>query len=201
MNIDASSVIELKPTTHRFFNELVTAQAALAGYLTGHIVQASGGSTPYGAEARISQQCHTVLLEVQVPARDVLTAMVDHGWPQSLTLRFHEGRAPPKMAQLNGIQNLLGGLYQQAFIAYFERSRDVIDAKFGRTANWPMVLNFGRTVRNAFAHGGTVDIRDGITVWWRGVTYSPAENGRQVLYNDLSQGDLTILMIDMDESL
>jgi hypothetical protein len=202
MNIDASSVIELKPTTHRFFNELVTAQAAMAGYLAGHITEASGTGTAYGETGLIQQQCHTVPLELEVPAGKVLGTVVDQRWPQSVILRFHPGPAPAKTATLNGIQNLMGSLYQQAFIAYFERNRDAIEAKFDKVRNgkWPMVLQFGRAVRNAFAHGGTVDIREDITVTWRGVTYSPVENGRQVLYNDLSQGDLTILMVDMDES-
>ena len=41
-------------------------------------------------------------------------------------------------------------------------------------------------------------ITDGIPGDWNGVNYSPSVNGRRVLYNDLSAGDLTLLMVEMD---
>jgi hypothetical protein len=72
--------------------------------------------------------------------------------------------------------------------------------QFAEVSNkqWPDVLNFGRIVRNAFAHGGTLEIRDGTSVRWGGLRYSKSQNGRRVLYNDLSSADLTILMLEMD---
>jgi hypothetical protein len=73
-----------------------------------------------------------------------------------------------------------------------------MDAKHGKVSQWPQVLTFARIVRNAFAHGGTVNITDGAAAAWNGLNYSQAENGRRVLYNDLSSGDLTLLMVDMD---
>ncbi len=44
----------------------------------------------------------------------------------------------------------------------------------------------------------TVNITDGAAAAWNGLNYSQAENGRRVLYNDLSSGDLTLLTVDMD---
>jgi hypothetical protein len=101
------------------------------------------------------------------------------------------------------MQRLMGSIYEHAFVAYFERVRDRIAARYGATRSWPDTFDFGRVVRNAFAHGDTVNIdrgsREGSE--WRGCRYTSAENGRQVLYNDLSSGDLTLLMLEIDELL
>jgi hypothetical protein len=92
----------------------------------------------------------------------------------------------------------MGSLYEHAFMTYLAKSEGAIKAKHGRKKDWPDVLNFGRIVRNAFAHGGTLNITDGIAGSWGGISYSEARNGRRVLYNDLSAGDLTVLMLEMD---
>jgi hypothetical protein len=124
--------------------------------------------------------------------------------PSSFELRF-QASAPGLVTRFptpNELQRLMGSLYEQAFISYFEGVRDLIEVKHGsKTANWPVTLNFGRVVRNAFAHGSAIDIRDATTVAWRGVAYSRSQNGRQVIYNDLTAGDVTLLMLDMDQLL
>ena len=73
--------------------------------------------------------------------------------------------------------------------------------RYGATKNWPDVLKLGRIIRimrNAFAHGGVVNIADRISGNWNGIQYSPLDSGRRVLYNDMSAADLTLLMIEMD---
>jgi hypothetical protein len=40
---------------------------------------------------------------------------------------------------------------------------------------------------------------DGANATWNGVALSAVNNGARVLYNHLSSGDLTLLMIDMDQ--
>lgn len=93
----------------------------------------------------------------------------------------------------------MGSLYEHAFISYYESNVDAMRAKHGTARHWPAVLTFGRIVRNSFAHGGTVNIIDAANATWNGVTLSDANNGERVLYNHLSSGDLTLLMIDMDQ--
>jgi hypothetical protein len=92
----------------------------------------------------------------------------------------------------------MASLYEHAFVTYFEKNCADMRAKYGGKKSYPDALNFGRIVRNAFAHGGKLNIKDGIPGTWGGISYSERDNGRQVLYNDLSSGDLTLLMIDMD---
>ena len=184
----------------RFFRNLATAQAATAAYIIGHIVHAAGEAPAVGKSGPISQVCYTRPVELEFMPEEVLGPMTQGRWPSTINLRFHERTGSPSVtSSLSAVQLLMASLYEHAFIAYFENSRPEIEAKHGRVANWPNTLTFGRIVRNAFADGGNIDIRDSATAAWGGITYSASCNGRRVVYNDLSQGDLTLLMVDMDK--
>lgn len=193
------SPITLTPQTHRFFHQLATAQAATAAYIVGHRTQAGGVPGAYLTGSLISQVCYTRKEELEFDPSEVLGPISKGIWPSVIHLKFHPGGGRPSATpKPDAVQLLMGSLYEHAFITYFEKNRSQIDANYGATHRWPNVLTFGRIVRNAFAHGGTVDIRDGATATWGGITYSPSDNGRRVLYNDLSSGDLTLLMVEMD---
>jgi hypothetical protein len=205
MGVDVSKPITITESTNRCFNYLVTAQAALAGYHAGLLTQGSGVAHTFQPGRGISQMCYAEPVEVEVDAAGALDLMSRYplGWPTTLAIGFHARAGfPLPTASPAGIQRLMASIYEHAFISYFENVRDDIEAKYGRAVqNWPAELSFGRLLRNAFAHGGTIDIRNGATATWRGVSYSTAQNGRHVMYNDLSQSDLTILMLDMDRLL
>jgi len=64
-------------------------------------------------------------------------------------------------------------------------------------------LNFGRVVRNAFAHGGLINIENPNSqpVSWRGLTYGPQHHGRQILYTDVTPVEVIFLMDEMDKLL
>jgi hypothetical protein len=195
----ASSPITISPTAHRFFNQLATAQAATAAYTLGHVTQAGGKLAPFTASTPISQVCNTRPEELEFDASEVLGPFSKQTWPSVIHLKFHS-RPDPAPANPNptAVQTLMASFYEHAFITYYEKNVEDIKAKHGAKKNWPIVLNFGRIVRNAFAHGGTINITDGISASWSGITYSDTDNGRRVLYNDLTSGDLTLLMVDMD---
>jgi hypothetical protein len=79
-----------------------------------------------------------------------------------------------------------------------------LERKFGtEVSGWPAVWNFGRVVRNAMSHGGKVHFTNSgaSPVSWKGLTYSPADNGRQILHSDLWPGDIFDLIIEMDSHL
>ena len=193
------STLTITPGTHRFFNQLATAQAATAAYILGHSVQAGGNLPPFTASNPISQVCNTRMEELEFDASEVLGPLSKQAWPAVVHLKFHSGTSKaPATQDPSAVQYLMGSFYEHAFITYFEKSVADIKAKHGSKKNWPNNLNFGRIVRNAFAHGGTLNITDGISATWGGITYSPAANGRRVLYNDLTSADLTLLMVDMD---
>jgi hypothetical protein len=185
--------------THRFFKQLATAQAATAAYLIGHMYQAGGTPPKFSESSPISQVCFTQPVEIEFNPEETLGAFSKGIWPPVINLKSHAGSPRPVgNSNLSAIQLLMGSLYEHAFISYFENIRAQIEAKHGTASNWPDVLTFGRLVRNAFAHGGTLDIRNDASANWGGISYSRSENGRRVLYNDLSSGDLTLLMVEMD---
>lgn len=193
------NTVTVTPATHRFFNELATAQAATAAYGIGHVVQAGMTWQPYSPNQPIMQVCFTRLVEVEFDPHEVLGPISRFVWPSIIHLGLRQGsRRPPATLNPTAVQLLMGSLYEHAFITYYEKNVAQVVAKHKGKRHWPNALTFGRIVRNAFAHGGTVNITDGISASWGNVNYSPADNGRRVLYNDLSQGDLTLLMLDMD---
>ncbi len=193
------SPITVTPQSHRFFNQLATAQAATAAYLLGHITQAGGTMRAYPAGSPISQVCYTRQEELEFDPTEVLGPISNQIWPSVVHLKFHSGNGRPSAnPNPTAVQLLMGSFYEHAFITYYEKNVTQIIAKHRGKRHWPNVLTFGRIVRNAFAHGGTVNITDGIPATWGGISYSDADNGRHVLYNDLSSGDLTLLMVEMD---
>lgn len=203
MVIDTKEPLTITPSTNRCFQWLTTAGAALVGYIQGHLAHAGYDPQPNHGSP-VTQVCFVEPVEIVLDARQLLDPITNLAWPSELLLRFqNRGPGPiPRTDSLSGIQRLMGSLYEIAFIAYFEAIRDLIESRYGhKVAGWREPLNFGRVVRNAFAHGGTIEIRDATSAAWRGVSYSGSDNGRQVMYNDLSAGDITLLMLDMDQLL
>src|SRR5260370_13253486 len=143
--------------------------------------------------------CYAHPVDILFDSSEVLGPISQGKWPNSIQLNVVSGSGPPPASpDPTAVQLLMGSLFEHAFITYFENNRALMKAKHGAVSRWPDALAFGRIVRHAFAHRGKVHIVDGSTVAWGNLTYSPAENGRRVLYNDLSSGDLTLLMIEMD---
>jgi hypothetical protein len=189
----------IAPHSHRFFNQLATAQAATAAYILGHVTHAGGSLPAFSANNPISQVCYTRQEELEFDASEVLGPISKQIWPSVIHLNFRLGTGrPPASPNPTAIQYLMGSFYKHTFIAYYEKNVDQMKARHNGQKSWPPVLNFGRIVRNAFAHGGKLNITNGISGTWSGVSYSNADNGRPVLYNDLSSGDLTLLMVEMD---
>lgn len=96
---------------------------------------------------------------------------------------------------------ITSALIQPCFLNYFERLRPNIEQRFGGDPyQWPSVWNFGRVVRNTFGHNGEIHFRsaNAVPVSWRHYTYSPADNGRVILFKDVGIVELIYLMADMD---
>lgn len=94
------------------------------------------------------------------------------------------------------------------FVLHFENCRSWLDQNgLADTTTWPMSIDFARTVRNALAHGGKLEIRPTKTgkvyrtVSWHGLSYSISDHGRQILGTDLYGPDLVALMLDVDDDL
>jgi hypothetical protein len=98
-------------------------------------------------------------------------------------------------------------VFHAAFVHYYESVLAQIEGAFGRRRShwhtWPDVVRFGMVVRDAFTHGGTLEIRDpkAPPVTWRRLVYSYSANGRVLLYHDLHPADLIVLMEEMDDEI
>ena len=123
-------------------------------------------------------------------------------WPTILSFEEKNVTIPPNaVLNLGALERPLSAFAQSMFVNYFERYRPDIETQYGEnTTGWPQDWNFGRVVRNSFAHKGVVYFKNASAppVQWRGLTYSPADNGRNVMNQDLWPADLIYLMMDMD---
>jgi hypothetical protein len=124
---------------------------------------------------------------------------------EEIYLRRFDAPAPPPDATLElGALTMLFQTFAQALLTnYFERYKADIRRQYGSASEWPAVWNFARVVRNAMAHGGRISIirADDPISTWKGLTYTIADNERDILLRDLWPGDLFDLIQEMDEAL
>jgi hypothetical protein len=101
-----------------------------------------------------------------------------------------------------GLHPSMNGVIGAVFLMFFERYNEWLKSNCGDPVNWPEPLNFCRIVRNAVAHGGIhFDNARAPTVAWRGLSYGPAQNGRQIIGADILAGDLLGLMFEANDQL
>lgn len=193
------ATIKLTRETHRFFEQVFTAQAATVAFIVSVVARQRLDIFKGPLGGLISQTCYTTSEEIRFNPLEPLDVISGKRSEVNLMIELG-GTRPSPSPDPTGVQLLMGSLYEHAFITYFAKNEVAIRASHGAKARWPGVLNFGRIVRNSFAHGGTLNITDNITGQWRGLNYSSTVNGRRVLYNDLSSGDLTLLMLEMDSA-
>jgi len=126
-------------------------------------------------------------------------------WPTTLSFEEKNVTIDPKaVLNLGALERPLYAFAQSMFVNYFERYRPDIETKYGKnTTGWPQDWNFGRVIRNSFAHKGVVHFQNpsAPSVQWRGLAYSPADSGRNFMKRDLWPADLIYLMMDMDSHI
>jgi hypothetical protein len=190
---------------HRFFDELVTI-------LSSHTffgLAISQNASAIDASYSISLGGIVVTQDLEFFPFDLLGILVSDKWPDTIELHEepHLSGMPATVAFTlteGGILNLNAIATQGAFIRYFETVRTTVETNFGTdTTGWPPIWNFGRVVRNAFGHGGKIKFINpaAATVTWKTLSYRPADNGRQVMYQDIAAVDLIYLMEEMDAAI
>lgn len=187
---------------HRFFDHLVVAEAGGAGYIRGHTQQA-GTILPQGP---IRHVCFAEQAEIECDVDPLVSAISALSWPTSIRLiasAMPQSPSATRTTASSGIQRLTGSIHAHAFLTYYEIANHEMDVRYGTDPEqWPEVLKFARMTRNAFGHGGTLDIRNPrATGVWRGLTLSYANNGEQMLYNHIASGDVVLLMLDIKDLL
>lgn len=191
---------------HNFFDDLANFILCTVSLTLTHELYLTGKAGKYKSN-------HRVLLTGKQIRKNLLfypSILLDkffHEFKLVRKLNFEEEPVNVRKnarLKLSAYEKPLFSFAQSMFINYFERFRLDIEQKFGNdTTNWPTDWNFARVVRNSISHSGCVNFQNlsAAPVSWLGLTYSPADNGRKVLFYDLWFGDLIYLMIDMDRSL
>ena len=184
----------------------------MATSAAGYVTHAQGRAYRFLDDWPLRMQCLTrredrSILEMEVRPASILTPLTQRAWPTAVELRFEvvtdvsEPAPPPRayVQDLVGMARLDANIVEHAYVTYYENVVDQIVARHNAVPNRPATLQFARTVRNAFAHGGTINITDARpTGTWGGLTYTAANNGRRIMPNDLAAGDVVLLMLEAD---
>ena len=189
--------------SHKFFDELVTILSSMAFFAQS--IESKTISPTYC----IGMGGCTLKKDLEFYPYDLMQSLLSDSWPSIIELheKPHESGIPEKIAKTyssGGIQKLTSIATQGAFIRYFENQRNAIESRFGTDPySWPTAWNFARVIRNAFAHGGKIkfDNPNARSVTWQTITYSPTDNERMIMYQDISQVDIIYLMEEMDSSI
>lgn len=197
-----------KANEHRFFDSLVAFTASVSSLGLAIDAQACGVAKSYSSSDYLTLEGSSKASGVEFRFFPIalMTTLVQNGWPSSLA--FEElainSAPPPKAITLTGLQGVHGAMISSAFVKYFEEYRSLVEARCTKDVkNWPSVWNFGRVIRNALAHKGQIkfDNQNASPVIWRKLKYSPSDNGKQVLYQDMTSVELILLMEEMDANV
>lgn len=197
------------PPKHSFFDELATLLVGLSSFNAAVESFWNCGRTTIPTTPDHTLYLYGRFVAAAWQPNQFMHDVKHDRWPSLLQIAYLEPSAPEAKPTDNGVPfssssawKMVHGLVGNAFIKYFEQSRDAIEVKFGDAANWPDVWNFGRTVRNALTHRGVIDIRNprALPVSWKGIDLAPSDNGKTLLdpHAYLGVGDLLTLMEEMD---
>ncbi len=101
-----------------------------------------------------------------------------------------------------GLNSVMTHVISPVFLTFYDRYIDWLKASYGDVKYWPPILNFARIIRNAAAHG-KISISDpmAITAEWRGFSYGPADDGKNVIGTEIRMGEILGLMFETNEEL
>lgn len=211
MNEIATAIIEYTPDRHGFYEELVRLVITLSAIGIAFELHASGAANSYGINDPLVLEGKPELssLEIHFFPRPLYNRLLNAKENQAEVVKLIKkpiNRLSPKHPiQLNNVQLMMARLVGDAFVSYYERHLDPVEARWGREreGRWPMVWWFAWAVRNACSHNGKIFIkgRDHSPVKWRSLKYDFYDNGRNVLFDDLTGVELILLMEEMDAEL
>jgi len=195
-------------STHHFFDDLTTFLCSLAGVLISTEAFNSGGVTKVVTDPTYYFHFTGATLKVRLTwyPHETLRLIASDEWPEKIELHedLYHPRAPVFRLTTTGFKGLHALSIQASFIRYFETYKPQIEATHGNNPwHWSTQWNFARIVRNAFAHGGTIDIRDPASpsAAWKSISYGPSDNGRQIFFADVGAVEIISLMEEMDSAL
>ena len=160
---------------------------------------------PLGETSNSIFACRTANMDLHVPMWDFAASPLTGVFPQSFCIFTQEKMPEPDGPSIHGVQSLSERLTCAIYSVFAEGLCDWVKSNHdGDAKNWPPIINFGRVVRNAIVHGGKINFTNpnADPVHWRGLTFSPADNGTVAINAGLlSGGDLILLMLEMELEL
>lgn len=210
MRATESTIVEYIPQKHGFYGELERLVISLSAVGIAFELHAKGIANPYGINQPMVLEGKPEIssLEIQVFPRPLYDRLLNAKENQAEIVRLIKrpiNRSPPKHPiQLNNVQLMMARLVGDAFVSYYERHLDAVEDKWGDAKRaWPRVWRFGWAIRNACSHDGKIFIQDpkhpGVA--WRSLKYDFNDNGRRILFDDLTGVELILLMEEMDAEL
>ncbi len=191
--------------THGFFDDLVSYFASISSLGTNFELQQTGKAQQWLPDHYLTIEGikSVTNCEIRFYPHDTLNTILNNSWPNEIRIQEVPltTNPPQHPILLTGIQKVHGSMIQSAYVHYFESYRFEIEQKFGSNPmNWPLVWNFGRIIRNAFAHGGKINILNPNSpkVTWKSLEYDSSYNGRNIMYNDITPVETIFLMDEMD---
>ena len=196
---------------HSFFDDLVSYLSSVASF--GMAIEAHnfGFRPAFRPNERIGLMGTPGVsnTELAFSPHSILQSIAANGWPKLIEFEEKPLNITPNTfsgfpIQLTGVKGLHSLMLQAMFIHYYETVRPRVEALYSADVRkWPSVLNFARVIRNAFAHGGQISFLnpDAQPASWRTLTYTPSDNGRYILYLDITAVEAILLMEDMDSTL
>jgi hypothetical protein len=194
-------------TKNRFFEPLIVALVSIYSVSTMRNAQLNGAASGVRpGETTIMCGKPTSGIQLRFELTQILDPISRNQWPEQLVIEEEPVNEPLKdpNAMATGRMGFTWALMGQAYMTFYERLLESIEEREGRDwSRWSTeVWKFGYQVRNAVAHSGEIHFANpkAPAVTWRGVTYSPSDNGRKV-FAELGVVELLLLMDELDSSI
>ena len=211
MKTQVATSVEYKPQEHGFYEELVRLVICLGSVGKAIELHATGSAQKFKTADTIVIQGkgNQSGIEVHFFPRTFYDRLLSPSSKQVHFVRMIKrpiNQTPTKHPIfLPNVQAMMARLVGDAFVSYYERHLDLVEAMWGKESqgNWPMVWRFAWAVRNACSHNCKIFIKspNHAVVRWRGLQYDFNDNGRTILFDDLTGVELILLMEEMDAAI
>jgi hypothetical protein len=211
MNLPASKFVKYTADEHGFYEELVRLVICLGSVGKAIELHAIGTVKKFKtSDTIVIEGKHNVSgLEVHFFPRPFYDRLLSASGKQVEFVRVIKQPINPSSPRhpifLPNVQAMMARLVGDAFVSYYERHLDAAEANWEKESKgkWPAVWRFGWAIRNACSHNGKIFIRDPRHpgVQWRNLRYDFNDNGRSILFDDLTGVELILLMEEMDTEL
>lgn len=136
---------------------------------------------------------------IVAPYELVYEAVINDRTDSPIELIFEKAQAAPPIIEemtTSGLSEIIAAQASQTYLSFWEENKETL-----KNINGNPIVDFGRVLRNAFAHRGKIHITNNNIVEHLGLKYSKRDNGRLVIHQDLSVADIINIMLEVNSIL